>query len=251
MWLDCEYVDPYDVNDRNFWSKIEHFGRYIFAYDYLISKFSCTRSNVADVGCGNGYGTNILSFAADEIKGFDIDCNSLKTAKGKNFSKNIEYIQFDFNKDISKYQKEFNLIIAFEFLEHTDRPQVALGNLNTMLCEEGILLLSIPNEKFEKVDENGNPKNKYHKVIFSYEEIKLLINQEGFMILEEYGQYLPDYLLKIESKFSRKNRLPFSSLNNEDFLKKEYIEYFGRLLGYPNDIRIHDSYSYIFVLQKK
>ena len=251
MWLDCEYVDPYDVNDKNFWSKIEHFGRYIFAYDYLISNFSCTRSNVADVGCGNGYGTNILSYKADKIKGFDVDCNSLEQAKEKNLAENTEFIQFDFNNNISSYQKEFNFITAFEFLEHTEKPQIALKNLNKMLRDNGIMILSIPNGKFEKVDDNGNPKNQYHKVIFSYEEIKALINQEGFLILKEYGQYLPDYLLKNESKFYRKNRLPFSSLNNDDFLKKEYIEYFGRLIGYPNDIRIHDSYSYIFVLKKK
>jgi 2-polyprenyl-3-methyl-5-hydroxy-6-metoxy-1,4-benzoquinol methylase len=249
MWREREYVDPFDYNDPNFWIKIEHLGRYLFTLDYM--KKINFGIDAMDAGCGNGYGTNVLSKSVDSIMGFDIDLEAITYAKDKH--NNIQFKQFDFSNSLSNeigYSK-FNFVVAFEFLEHLFNPENTIKDFYNLLKPNGIFICSVPNPKFESIDENGKPKNKFHKLLISYEKLTIMLKNNGFQIKEELGQSLTNMMIKKEIKFNKKKKLPFSSSENDYFKENDFIKYFSYLLAYPEELNQDKSYSFIIISEKK
>ena len=144
--VNTEYCDPFDEK-YNYIMRIEHLGRYLWAKD-VIKKHNC--NNVLDVACANGYGTKILSEVCKNITGIDNKNNYLKYAIENYYAQNINYI-FK-NIDTEKIDGIFDCIVCFETLEHLKHPEAFIKQLNNNLNQDGILLISIPNDKYELIE---------------------------------------------------------------------------------------------------
>ena len=73
-----------------------------------------------DVGCSNGYITNLISksFDFERIKGVDHNNENIENAK--NLYENIEFDYIDLNKLNTLNGDKFNLVTCFETLEHVE-----------------------------------------------------------------------------------------------------------------------------------
>jgi 2-polyprenyl-3-methyl-5-hydroxy-6-metoxy-1,4-benzoquinol methylase len=250
MWIDKEFVNPFDKDDKDFWIKIEHIGRYLYAAD-IIKKRCGHSSIVADMGCAVGYGTKLLAGVSQKITGFDINSEYLNIAKQENMAPNIDYKFLDIQSSCEEnIFGLFDCIISFEVFEHIDEINTGLILFNKIMTNGGLLICSIPNDKYEARNEEGNPSNKFHKRIYTKNQIITSLNKAGFRIEEILGQYMPNVLAKKELKMTRKQKKPMLTTTEPIFRDIKFIEYFGNLLGYPTNDNIENSYSYIYLAQK-
>ncbi len=105
--------------------------------------------NILETGCGEGHLANILISELDNVtyQGFDIDNEIVQIALANSKDKNIEVGSI---YDLSKYQdQEFNFVITSEVMEHLERPEEALTELQKLKAK--YFLLSVPNEPIWRI----------------------------------------------------------------------------------------------------
>lgn len=225
MEVNFEYVNPFDEK-YDYLMRIEHLGRYYFATDLLKGA-----QTVLDIACADGYGTKILSQSVSSVVGMDKNETYLSIARSNNNGNNITYQCI--NVDEESIVGNYNGIVCFETLEHLKYPYLFLKNLYEILDEKGLLILSVPNSKYEVI-ENGKNLDPYHLHVFNYENLVKRIQSTGFIITKIYGQ---SYINRI--------------VNKEIFdYQLTNVEEDARTIAYPNEVDLEKTYSYIFVLQK-
>ncbi len=245
--VEVEYCDPFDKQKYGYWMKLEHSGRYIFARNFI--KDNLKNAYVADISCATGYGTEYLSDVCNKIDGYDLRNENLKLALKRKI-KNADFFQVDFNKEVLN-KKKYDAVISFETIEHIEQTEKFLKSLQNILKIGGYLLISVPNYKYEQLDEKGNIIYKFHKHVFKKEDIVKLLNEHSFEIEKILGQSLCNMIV------SKEYELKHGDLNiyNEKLLNKynyskDAIIMNSYIYAYPNDLLIDESYSYIFICKK-
>lgn len=108
------------------------------------SKFLNTEVLYADVGCSNGYLTDLIArrYKFSDAHGFDHDWVNLRTA-----AKLYPLVRFDYI-DLNSEQRlgTFDFVTCFETLEHVGRLETAVDNLLHMVRPGGHLLITVPIE---------------------------------------------------------------------------------------------------------
>jgi SAM-dependent methyltransferase len=103
------------------------------------------KTKFLEIGCGTGsFIRQIVENEKLQITGSEIYLKGLLYAK-KNIP-NVHFIQFDVTQGV--VGEEFDLIVAFDVIEHIENDVAALSNLNKMLAKGGSLILSVPQHMF-------------------------------------------------------------------------------------------------------
>ncbi len=118
--------------------------------------------SVLDIGCGLGFGTNLLHQAGFNVKGIDYSDSAIKICETR--YPHITFMRnsiFDFNGE------RFEAITAFEVIEHFNEiDQIhLLLKCNNLLKNNSVLFLSTPNIKYSR------NRNVHHLKELSYKEI--------------------------------------------------------------------------------
>ena len=97
---------------------------------------------IADIGCGTGH---LLYYLQKEFKfqkatGFDYSPEAIKVAK--NLFPAFDFYEFDIYQS---HEQRFDVLLCTEVLEHLLYPSRAFSNLLSMLKENGVLLITVPN----------------------------------------------------------------------------------------------------------
>ena len=146
-----------------------HVVRYSFALPY------CYRKTVLDAGCQVGWGANLITYVANKVTFVDMNKKYIEMASTMRHMCPVEY-------SISNFEREFpegkwDVIIAFEVIEHLEDPNLFLSNIAKSLNPGGKLIFSVPH----MVD------NHEHKHVYDKKSIKDLI-EKYFKIEEFYEQ---------------------------------------------------------------
>lgn len=240
-----DHCEPFDNQKENIWMKCEHCGRYLFAADYLSENKQRT---VLDVASAEGYGTAILAERGLTVFAADINPAYIKHASERCKG---SFFQIDLEKD--DFPSEWlgiDAVVSFETIEHIDNARRFLENVWHILKQDGIFILSFPNSKYEKLDENGANYDPFHKRIFKKEEMLELITKTGFLLVEEYGQSLCNLLYKAEYDAIKSNRLSQKDIDDLFLYDEQSIFHMAKLIAYPNKDDIEQSYSNIWVIKK-
>jgi 2-polyprenyl-3-methyl-5-hydroxy-6-metoxy-1,4-benzoquinol methylase len=169
--------DGFDLTDKNgessFWvrSRNRLFKRIV--YDNLASM---GKTKFLEIGCGiGGFIQQIAGNKNLEITGSEIYLKGLLYAK-KNLP-NVAFIQFDVTQGL--IGEEFDLIAAFDVIEHIEDDVAAIKNINKMLHKGGSLIITVPQHKFlwSKLDEILKHKRRY-----SRRELVTKLQENGFDI---------------------------------------------------------------------
>lgn len=182
--------DTFDMYQKS------HYKRYELAFD-LIEKSDI----VADMACGSGYGTMMLSRRAKEAHGFDISQEAINEVSARYLNeKKVNFV----NKNLLDLDVEskFDKIVSFETIEHflpNEIPTV-LKNMHKALKPEGTLIFSTP---YNQIDSEF--ARIFHRTFYITEDTIQILLKDLFSVEQYYYQNYSDHTAQ-------------KSLANKDFI---------------------------------
>lgn len=157
-----ERVIPGQVND-DLWA--EHLARY--AYAARLSK----DAKVLDIGCGAGYGTAALAQHAAEATGIDVAPDAVDFARAHYQLPNVTFLAA--SATALPFQAAFfDVITAFEVIEHLDNWHDLLIEARRLLRRSGVFLVSTPNKSYYAESRAETGPNPFHTHEFEYTEFR-------------------------------------------------------------------------------
>ena len=128
----------------------------------LVHRFMPTAGSVLEIGCGTGYVLKALREAlpASRIFGSEVDRHALALAR-RRIGDDIGLFQMDARA--IPFSDEFDLICAFDVIEHVDEDMDVLAEINRALKPDGAALLAVPQHPFlwGPADDYGKHKRRY------------------------------------------------------------------------------------------
>jgi 2-polyprenyl-3-methyl-5-hydroxy-6-metoxy-1,4-benzoquinol methylase len=173
-----DYPDEgFDLTDESgessFWvrSRNRLFKKIVYA-----QTLSTRKTKFLEIGCGTGnFIEKIIENENLEVTGSEIYLKGLQYAK-KNLP-HVNFIQFDITQ--GTIGEEFDLIVAFDVIEHIEDDVAALLNINKMLNKGGGFIMTVPQHMFlwSRLDEIVKHKRRY-----SRRELVTKLQDSGFDI---------------------------------------------------------------------
>jgi ubiquinone/menaquinone biosynthesis C-methylase UbiE len=145
----------------------EHLARYRFAARLA------EHARVLDCGCGSGYGAAELSNAAS-IVAMDISRDAIAHARLMFSRPGVNFLQGNC-ESLPFADGSFDLIVAFEVIEHLERWQQMLTETRRVLSASGVLLVSTPNKAWYATSRADAGPNPYHVREFEFSEFGTLL----------------------------------------------------------------------------
>lgn len=215
--------------------------RYKLATQYAQNKV------VLDIGCGGGYGSSkFIHSGAKKVYGVDVIANSIKYCQAHHrhpnlFFKQGDIIRLDFDDNY------FDLICAFEVIEHIKNYREAVNELRRVLKPRGLLIISTPNKAIYSPG-SKKPFHPFHYHEWFLDDLKKILID--FKIQKILGQYFKGSKRLLYSKWSPKRfiRILYANLPSlmkkliyHSYLKIYYWTYQKGIL-HPKEIRLSDIY---------
>jgi ADP-heptose:LPS heptosyltransferase/SAM-dependent methyltransferase len=115
------------------------------------------KGKLLDIGCSTGFFMLIAKKFGFEVYGMEASEKAVNIAKEK-FKLNV-FKALTFDELPEEYKYPYNVITAFEVLEHVHEPLEFLKDIYSFLAEDGILILSCP--PFYKFENTAKGYKKY------------------------------------------------------------------------------------------
>ncbi len=157
-----ERVIPGEVND-DLWS--EHIARYAFAARLAAG------GRVLDIGCGTGYGTAELAQHAQSAVGIDVSDEAICHAREHYPIPNATFLTGTATA-LPFPPASFDLITAFEVIEHLDHWHELLIEARRLLHPDGTFLVSTPNKLYYAESRASQGPNPFHVHEFEFTEFQ-------------------------------------------------------------------------------
>jgi 2-polyprenyl-3-methyl-5-hydroxy-6-metoxy-1,4-benzoquinol methylase len=134
-----------------------------------------TGNSILDVGCAFGYITGrMISMKPSLLVGGDIDSNSIKYAHRQLKGQGVHFVIFD-AQNIPFTNCAFDIIIAFEIIEHLPDHVKFIEECYRVLKKGGLLICSTPNR--ELFSPGTKPWYPGHVHEFTPEELKVILDK--------------------------------------------------------------------------
>ncbi|MBI4552046.1 MAG: class I SAM-dependent methyltransferase [Candidatus Latescibacteria bacterium] len=170
-------------------SRVEH----LFRYRYASRRCGQT---VLDVGCGVGYGSRMVFETGRRVVGVDVSMDALRYATVR--YPGPGYVRAS-GECLPFPARSFDSVIAFEVIEHLDRHEGLLDELDRVLKPGGDLFISTPNPRHlwnalrhwlrgAPYPEKLTSENIYHRREYHYEEFIQILKDREFSIRSTFGQ---------------------------------------------------------------
>lgn len=149
-------------------ASIEHADQYCYHYE-VATRYIIEGDLVLDVGCGDGYGVEILSRWSRAVWGVDLEAPSHLIKK--------DIFSFD-------PPTKYDLITSFELFEHFVEPHGFLSKIRSLLRPRGYFIMSTPQNCLGHIPVNGQHVREYSLLellylVQTYFAIDMIISVKG------------------------------------------------------------------------
>jgi SAM-dependent methyltransferase len=159
----------------------EHLARYAFAARLAHGK------RVLDAGCGCGYGSAELAKPALWVLGADNAAAAVDFAREHYRLPNLHFEQASCGA-LPHPDASFDLVVAFEVIEHLDDWRVFLREIQRVLAPAGQFMVSTPNKLYYTESRRRAGPNPFHAHEFEFREFR-----------EELESVFPDISIFLEN----------------------------------------------------
>jgi SAM-dependent methyltransferase len=143
----------------------EHIARYAFAARLARGK------RALDAGCGAGYGSAELARAAASVVGIDCAVEALDFARAAYRAPNLAFEQASCAA-LPFADASFDLIVAFEVIEHLEDWRAFLAEARRTLSPNGQFIVSTPNKLYYGESRGERGGNPFHVHEFEFAEFR-------------------------------------------------------------------------------
>ena len=160
---------------------------------------------VLDAGCGRSLFTEIRPDWPFAITAADVDLDLIASRKAE--FPGVRWLVADAHP-LPFATATFDALFAGELIEHLPDPQPGLAEFRRVLKPGGTLILTTPNRRrlANVVDRSDRPYSPDHLSELSFDEVRALIEKNGFEIVYETGLHL-ELLLNWLSPLPKLDRL--------------------------------------------
>lgn len=197
-----EYQEQYDENEIKHKNLINDLC--FFSIYKLRPNWRKKEIKLLEVGVGEGF---LLSYA--EQKGLNVEGIDFNDYAVKKFNPHVANKvrignPLDILDDFRSQSKKFDVCILRNVLEHVIDPRELLKTLKDLLSNNGILIITIPNDFSDlqlRAYELGYVKEKFwvthpdHLHYFNTENIENFVNEMHFKMLDRYSTFPIDFFL--------------------------------------------------------
>jgi len=173
----------------------EHISRYRFASQFVRGK------RVLDAGCGTGYGIALLADQAELAAGFDISSEAVEYA-ARHFPGGKFFVASA--RVFSLPSACFDVVTAFEVIEHLEDWQNLIEESARVLRAGGIFLVSTPNKTYYSETRKKAGPNPFHAHEFDLEEFEQELKRV-FPFVRILGQNRQEAILFADGSGSKGN----------------------------------------------
>jgi len=161
-----------------------------------------------DAGCGTGPYTRTLIDRAKKVSA--LDCSTVKIAALRRRLGHLSHLSLYEGSatDLPFENKQFDLVIHCEVLEHIHDDRKVLSELFRVLQPSGRLVISVPVPP-APIEDKDHVREGY-----TLEEISQLLNEAGFEVLRhQYCMFNPSKrLIQLQSWWDSRMKLPLPSI---------------------------------------
>ena len=163
----------YQVESNNFWFKARN-----QLIQWSLNKYASNCQAFLEIGCGTGF---VLSGIRDTIPSSNIIGSEIFT-EGLTFAAEripeAELVQMDARN--LPYMEEFDVVAAFDVIEHIDEDVLVLKNLFRSLKLGGLIMITVPQHRWlwSSVDVQACHVRRYNAA-----ELHKKVEQAGFNII--------------------------------------------------------------------
>lgn len=169
---------------------------YYFALNNLVGK----GDSVLDVGCGLGYGINIMSILADSVSGADVDSRSIehceKELRGRN-PKLKDLVLYD-GYNLPFKDNSFDVITSIDVIEHVDDYDRFIKEMLRVARKS--VILATPNRLPEYTNPDGTPMNYWHLREWKWKELDKILRKHTDNVAWHFINGSPDGPYNITDK---------------------------------------------------
>ena len=180
--------------EENYW-----FQRHLVAYEYLLPLVA--GKNVLDLGCGEGYGVDLLATRASEAVGVDLAPEALYHARHTYRRENLRFLYSDINR-LELKDDSFDVVCSLQVIEHLPDDRSFMREIMRVLRPGGICVLSTPNKTLISPGRE-TPLNPFHIREYDYAQFTRFM-QEHFTQVELVGIFHAGRL-KLHDIITRRN----------------------------------------------
>jgi len=142
-----------------------HLKKYEFATQF------CANKVVLDAGCGVGYGGFWLSKVAASVTGVDLSAEAIGYASRRYGNPKSQFMMADLAA-LPVPSKSFDVVCAFEVIEHVPDAAKVLREIQRVLRDDGVLVVSTPQVKRTTT----RPQNPHHQIEYSLADFRALLS---------------------------------------------------------------------------
>lgn len=230
-----EFSEPMKSAPPSNYEKIEWYGeRWEFHEALKFLKGKGVR--ILDIGCGEGHFLNLAKGEGFEVVGIDFNKEAIKRAK-KKFGLERVY-PFTLEEFIENFPDEkFDVICAFQVIEHLENPLDFVLKLKKILKENGFFVFSIPNPERLRSRVKGIREEwdfpPHHLTRWNNKSIHFLLKRTGFEILLRKDK---DLFASVLDTLMQKIHFNLTKKISEKYRKKDFENTHINIEGKMNKI---------------
>lgn len=187
---------------------------YAFATAFVNGK------HVLEVGCGYGYGVDVLAKSAEYVVGIDVSSKAIRSARIHYDTPNTNFVIADCT-NLPFKRSSFDIVTSFEVIEHLTCQQAFLTETKRVLKRNGGLVLSTPNKYVEF-------PHPFHVHEFAPRELRSLL-QQYFTDVKILGRSVKDVRkdhIAAEEQLRKSLKFRLALLLNRSSLKVMLLAFF-------------------------
>lgn len=146
--------------------------RFEHLHRYFLARELCRGKRVLDVASGEGFGSAILSQVARSVAGLELSAEVSRHA-AENYSRpGLAFASGDARR-LPFADGSFDVVVSFETLEHFAESELFLAEIERVLHDDGIVIMSTPDR--EVYSPAGRKANPYHAREFTRNDFSRLL----------------------------------------------------------------------------
>jgi len=135
--------------------------QHLFAYRTALTH--CVNKRVLEIGCGTGYGAQMLGEVAVSVTAIDVSRVAIEYAQQHHHATNVAFSCRTIQELLQKERFSFDVLIMFQTVEHVAPAELDsfMRSASEALNESGTALMTTPN-RCRRLHFGEKPFNRYH-----------------------------------------------------------------------------------------